>query len=296
MEENSRVIVIVNKDWEAAPLMSALEEKKARPPQIDSKFISKEKLNGPRATVTISKTLFELWCITDIMPKDAHPSSSAAKATALPRVFQGKSPDLVIAVGTASHPSPIPLNGCVSLGSNVLSVDPWASPLRPTERELPTDRLQDQRFGKFQFSKLKDDFFRTIGEEFRFSAEARFIKPPLNPVDSPRILAVHGHVALGVVNITNYSDYAWADAAAINLYNQGNFGYSIGSMETTHGLIRMQSEAPFLFVSGIANRLGVFDYETGSRSYAQNFAAAHNAGITLLWLLPEIARQVETKK
>jgi hypothetical protein len=52
------------------------------------------------------------------------------------------------------------------------------------------------------------------------------------------------------------------------------------------------SEAPFLFLSGITNRLGYLNEEQAPRAAAQNFGAAHNAGVALAWLLPLIAQAV----
>jgi len=52
------------------------------------------------------------------------------------------------------------------------------------------------------------------------------------------------------------------------------------------------SEATFVFISGITNRLGYLYEEQVPRSVAQNFAAAHNAGIAIAWLLPLIAQIV----
>jgi hypothetical protein len=61
----------------------------------------------------------------------------------------------------------------------------------------------------------------------------------------------------------------------------------VGSVETTHGLIRLVVPSPqFLFVSGIANRLGYFNMEAAPRNYALDFVVAHNAGVTLAWMLP----------
>jgi hypothetical protein len=60
------------------------------------------------------------------------------------------------------------------------------------------------------------------------------------------------------------------------------------SLETTHGLIRAQSNAPFMFVSGITDRVGHFHEEVDPSPYAQNTVAAHNAGIVLAWMLPNI--------
>ena len=64
------------------------------------------------------------------------------------------------------------------------------------------------------------------------------------------------------------------------------------SVETTHGVIRSLSEAPFLYVSGITDTEGLFDFEVTPRVYAQNHVAAHNAAIALVWLLPELLKIV----
>lgn len=62
---------------------------------------------------------------------------------------------------------------------------------------------------------------------------------------------------------------------------------TVGSVETTHELIRLVVPSPqFLFVSPIANRLGYFNTELAPRSYAQNFAVSHNAGVALAWMMP----------
>ena len=42
----------------------------------------------------------------------------------------------------------------------------------------------------------------------------------------------------------------------------------------------------FLFVSGIANRMGYFNMEAAPRSYAQSFVASHNAAVALAWMTP----------
>jgi hypothetical protein len=52
----------------------------------------------------------------------------------------------------------------------------------------------------------------------------------------------------------------------------------------------VQSDAPFLFVSAVTDRVGHFNAEVTSRVYAQNFACAHNAGVATAWLLPRIVR------
>ena len=59
-------------------------------------------------------------------------------------------------------------------------------------------------------------------------------------------------------------------------------------LETTHGLIRSMSKAPFLFISAIVNRVGHFDDQVAPRDYVQNTAGAHNAGVVIAWLLPQL--------
>jgi hypothetical protein len=50
-------------------------------------------------------------------------------------------------------------------------------------------------------------------------------------------------------------------------------------VETTHGVIRSCTEAPFAFLSGIVDRVGHFEDDVQPLVDAQNFVGAHNAGI-----------------
>jgi hypothetical protein len=52
------------------------------------------------------------------------------------------------------------------------------------------------------------------------------------------------------------------------------------------------SDAPFIFVSGLTDRLGYFDQDLGPRTVAQNFLAAHNAGIAVVWTLAQILKRM----
>ena len=97
------------------------------------------------------------------------------------------------------------------------------------------------------------------------------------------------YVSLSNVNVTNYSDYAWADPEALRALGCAEPKQSVGSVETTHGVIRLVVPSQqFLFFSGIANRLGYFNSETALRSYAQNFVASHNAAVVLAWAMPAL--------
>ena len=121
----------------------------------------------------------------------------------------------------------------------------------------------------------------------------------MNPARKQILVAASNYTAVGVVNITNYDDYAWADEEALRAFRDACKEHRerppIGSVETTHGVIRLQSETPFIFISGITDRIGHFNMEVGPRPYAQNFVAAHNAGVVAAWLIPRIVSYLSTE-
>jgi hypothetical protein len=102
-------------------------------------------------------------------------------------------------------------------------------------------------------------------------------------------------VAVSSVNVTTPALYAWADRQALEAAEKAGIREAIGSVETTHGVIRLVLRPEqFFFVSGIANGLGAFGAETGPRDYAQNFVASHNAAIALAWMLPRLLNPAAT--
>jgi hypothetical protein len=127
-----------------------------------------------------------------------------------------------------------------------------------------------------------------LSETLRYEAEARFVVPPINPARDRILLSAFNYTAVGVVNVTNYDDFAWADHEAIEAFHAADPKSPIGSMETTHSVIRIQSKAPFVFVSGITDRVGSFNTEVVPRAYSQNFACAHNAGVAAAWMIPQL--------
>jgi hypothetical protein len=120
------------------------------------------------------------------------------------------------------------------------------------------------------------------------SVKARFLVPPLNPAPTGRLLADRDFVAIGEFNVTDYSEYDKTDQQTLDAYRSSNDPNLGKSLETTHGLIRVQSEAPFIFVSGIYDRVGHFEEEVSPRLYSQKTTAAHNAGVVVAWMLPKI--------
>jgi hypothetical protein len=257
--------------------------------------------------------LVEVWCIEDWMRKDRHVatgtkpasgSSSHEKFTvALPlirqKAFAGQAPDLVIAFGTAGIPTDETFNGCVTIGSRAYINDPWddATPAEiadQTERFGPLLQtpLDGWRRKRLDCPRLSDTLFAAgITVESRYAAEGRFLETPINPARPPRILAGHGYASLGTINICDYDDYVWADEETRGRFERQVKQREIGSSETTHGLIRLVwHDAPFLFVSALTDRVPYFNAEVTPRKYSQNFVAAHNAGLALAHLLPELGR------
>jgi hypothetical protein len=71
----------------------------------------------------------------------------------------------------------------------------------------------------------------------------------------------------------------------------------VGSVETTHGIIRLASESRFAFVSGITDRTEHFsedvdgkDKKGNKKTEAQNYACSFNIGIYIAAALPKITQ------
>jgi hypothetical protein len=185
-------------------------------------------------------------------------------------------------VGTAGLPADVTENGSVAVGTGVFIHDG-----HPKENPNNLSQWRDERFDRLLSSALERQRFEKI-TALDVSIADRFLPPPLNPSWRPRVLARYDFVSLGTVNVTNDSEYQSLDPQTVAAFNSSNSAGTPISVETTHGLIRAQSDAPFLFVSAIVNRLGQFAVETNPRFFAQNTAAAANAGVALGWMLPNI--------
>ena len=312
-----RVLIIANKNWEATALMNVLLEVKAcpdkfpwpvklthpLPPHIESTsskpkpravFHFQERSHGKTHDVQV-----EVWCIQDAMNPSVSSSSTKEKDEVLAVMYFGgkvevdtdKDPDFVVAFGTAGFPGEASYNGCVFVGANTFIHDPFSDDLRNETywHSEQTGRL----IGPSSLSvELFNPDCRLFDESLKSQVESRFLAPPMNPARKQILVAASNYTAVGVVNITNYDDYAWADEEALRAFRDACKEHRerppIGSVETTHGVIRLQSGAPFIFISGITDRIGHFNMEVGPRPYAQNFACAHNAGVVAAWLIPRI--------
>ena len=315
-----RIAIVANKNWEAAALMNVLLDSKACP----EKFPWPMKLNHPvsphgdwanpqpRAVFLFqgidqgisTEVVVEVWCIQDAMDPSVSSSSTKEKMRVLPRVFAGQSHkedvvDCVVAFGTAGFPGEVSHNGCVIVGASVFIHDPFRESEKEGDGYWHSDRTGRVLLPTTVSANLFDSSNNLFDESAKSQVESRFIVPPMNPAEQPRVIAASRYAAVGVVNITNYDDYVWADEKALHAFEAtaeavgGNV--EIGSLETTHGIIRLQSEAPFIFISGITDRIGHFNVDVGLRPYAQNFTCAHNAGVATAWLIPQLVQHLSVE-
>ena len=301
-----RILIVVNKSWEADPLVAVFQNEQALPPNLP------KSAKPPKVTITLNDgatqtvdarlclashnaagdvlATAEVWCIKNLMDlsssKKAEESSSFEKARVLGEMTKlGPSADIVIAFGTAGFVDPRSHNGSVVVGTNVFVHNPHHS--TPNSKSPWTDAGIGKLVDGSQ-QPINEAAFSALDRE-RASIEMRFISPPISPAAPPALIPAAAYVALSNVNITDRTEYVWADPEALRAFSAAEPKHSVGSVETTHGVIRLVMRSPqFLFVSGIANRMGAFGIETAPRPYAQNFAASHNAAVALAWMMPTL--------
>ena len=297
-----RVLIVVNKHRECDPVLAAMIGEVA-PPILRDRYWpvlrnwprkrgnpiapgTPEPKPVPRATWNLDgRATAELWCISDLLEhfpdRSEWQSSSQRKAERLTTVLGGRSPALVIAVGTAAFPIVSEnMNGAVVAGTGVFAHD--GKPGNPASAWSWTfDRLVPSTYPHEAFARLTAVATPVL---------PRLLPVPHNPGTQRTLLADHDLVALGDCNVTNYVDYKTSDAETLKAFNDARTGLPAGSIETTHAVIRATLGDRFMFVSGIADRIGYFDDEVGLPVYAtgQNFAAAFNAGVALAWMLPRL--------
>jgi hypothetical protein len=293
---SNRILIFANKTWETDPLVGVFKNEQARPPAFPEPDTlpqvaiplsdGSKKIVQARLSLKSANARAEVWCIKDLMDRRRSSSSSEEKARVLPYVAAiGDAPSLVVAFGTATFADAQSYNGCVVAGANIFVHDPYSATSNPDSRWTHPDigKLLD-----LSQQPINGPLFASLDRD-RPSVEVRFLTPPINPARTPSLVLSAAYVALSNVNVTNPNNYAWADPEALRAVTAAESKQSVGSVETTHGVIRLAVPSPqFLFVSGIANRVGYFNMEVAPRIYAQNFVASHNAAICLAWMMPTL--------
>jgi hypothetical protein len=301
-----KVVVVVNKWWECDPLMYVLTADAARParalrwpsgpivhqrPQDPPKEAPPP---TPRATFELAAITVDVWCVSDLMEHlpDNLQSNSEAKAGVLPRIVDvGGQPDLVLAVGTAAYPRTEAENGSVVVGSRVFMHDSRKEPPPPGGQAPGPPSNWEGPFDHVIDSSIDDPFFNNVTsiETYPESVLNRFVVEPVLAAGGGTLMARRDFVALGTVNVSDSSRYKELDPKTVEAFCKAGSLSLARSVETTHGLIRVLLKCErFMFVSGISNRVGHYGDEVKPREYAQNFAAAHNAGVVVAWMLPRI--------
>jgi hypothetical protein len=295
---SNRILIFANKTWEAEPLVGVLTNEQARPaafpdldtpPQVEIPLSSGSSMRTVQARLALksANARLEVWCIKDLMDPQQSGSSSQEKARVLNEFSKiGDPPSLVIAFGTAAFPDPQGYSGCVVIGSNFFVYNPYSA------KPNPASNWTAPGIGKLQDSSqqpINAALFSLLDQQLRPLAESRFLSTPLNPAKPPSLLLSATYVAVSDVNVTDWHNYAWADAEALSALAAAEPKQSVGSVETTHGVVRLVVPSKqYLFVSGIANRVGYFNMEVAPRPYAQDFAASHNAGVCVAWIVPTL--------
>jgi hypothetical protein len=298
----NRVLIIANKWFEADPLVYVFGSPSARPNDIRNVRTSSpsrpetqsaaEVTIRPRATFELYGAGGEVWCIQDLMNPAVigKYSNTLEKARVLPFIFsyggELSPPALVIAVGTAATPVNLgSYNGSVTFGTNVFLHNPYAG-----DPDLSPSKWHDpEHMDRVLGSSIPDKFFDDLSSFTSPITDVhdRLLQPPGLPAGDRALIADRHGVAVSSVNVVDAAQYAKTDTEAL-VSAQAHGAEAIVSLETTHGVIRVQSEAPFVFISGITNRVGHFTDENLAFPYRQNFVAAHNAAISLAWVLPKL--------
>lgn len=274
------IIVVVNKYWECDAILAAFLGEAAPPvlrqhwpkvvewprarrnPPRGSAPLAPDSAPQPRLEYALDDTTIELWCVSDLLEhlpdEGKYQSSSERKAERLQAILGRRTPDLVIAVGTAGAPVPSEnWNGAVVVGSGVFAHD--GDPANAHSRWSWTfDTLVPSSLPPTTFAAVT-----AIGS----SVLPRLLPTPRLPSSQRALFAQHDFVSLGTVNVTDYKKYATADAENLAAFAAAKTGTLAGSLETTHAVIRAILGGRFLFVSGIVNRLGHFDADVGAPGF-----------------------------
>jgi hypothetical protein len=192
----NRVLIFVNKAWEADPLVGVFTNDQVRPfkfptpsapPQVNIPLSDGSmKTVQARLALNSAAATAEVWCIKDLMDPKKKSSSSEEKARVLPLVTaNGDRPSLVVAFGTATFADARSYNGCVVVGSNVFVHNPYSAEPNP-----------ESNFTHPDMGKLLDcsqqptnaKVFPPLDREMRPLIETAFLPTPINSADPPSLI------------------------------------------------------------------------------------------------------------
>ena len=294
----TRIIILTNKWWEAVALVSVLEHARAVKPEFSacslkiitiSRQMPQECLPQTRLKFCFDENVIEVICIEDFIPKGANTSSSFQKHLVLQSLkSRGIFDDvLVIAFGTASSPE-ANCAGNVVAGSSVFVFN------QKSNNDFPESIAFAGETGRIIESEIGGSLLNeAIPTDVLSAAQKRLLIAPNCPSLNPKLFVGSDYVSVGVINVQNNLDYQKIDSLALKRFLSVKIErQETRSVETTHGLIRLCLDSPFIYFSGITNQVGRFQEEVAPNKYSQNFAAAHNASICLSWILPKLCERL----
>lgn len=291
------VEVIVNKRFEMEPFWEALTGsdfpagalvESHTPPAPSYRMVQ------CRARYRFSKIDVLIRCIEDIMPPadsdilETSGSHSQQKAMLLPGYLRKDRPQLVISVSTAEstptiQPPTSSRNGCVIVGGAFFTYDAHQfDPTSPSNLKAPF----------FQGNNVSSRVYSLFTTDMIHQAAKRFRTPPQSPAQPMSIRVDSHYVAVGIINVVNYSAYSKADPAAYQACLQQTGTKYAATLETTHGIVKKSAgDVPTLFVSPITDR---YEHFADDVKGEQNAVAGYNGGVTVATLLQELDRHAET--
>ena len=292
MTKSKNITVIVNKSWETEPLLNAMTNLAltAKAPLVshllpfpsvfnspkDLKAKTNDKRTSVRARFQLSSASsclnVSVWCIEDLMDPSKNASSSEEKFRVLPAALVDR-PDLVISVSTANCPYDTSINGSVLIGANSFLYNGCPG--------NPQSNLKPKSVNKLLSSNVNAKMFALIDKTFNAVVTSDFLIPPHSPANPFVCLASDAISVVSSINVTDYRMYTQVDKAARKEFNLV-VKKDPDTIETTHGVVKISTKAPIIFISPVTDRFGHFADDVSS---VQNYVAAFNGGVVLRELL-----------
>jgi len=288
-----KIEVIVNKNWETEPVLNALTNPKLRPKELPFPLVINTPKNGdcrmsePRAVFHMEHIEVCVRCIEDLMDVNVSASSSEEKYRVLPSYIESDKPDLVISVSTAESTPDIQqgsesLNASVYIGGTFYMFDARDyDPSTTSHLDITVDLLKNS---------VPPQIYKLVDEVFQKKVVSKFI-PAQNAPAKPAMTCIANpeYVAIGAINLIDYTTYKQADSAAYDTFKkQYPKTGTAATIETTHGIVKMSAgKIPTLFVSPIVDR---YEHFADDATDTQNYIVSFNAGITVGELLCTLNR------
>ena len=255
-------------------------------------------------TKTGEKHTISEYCINNFFDDEKTSSNSEKKHELLMDLFSklgtDNLPDYIISVSTSESTKYLEdvslgnikmeeksVNGCVFMGNKFYAKDC---------RDLD-DPPRQSNLGVIPYLESKKIFigFNECVTTNQSKLTEGMVKLPNKPAKKLECIADPNNTSLGVVNITNYKRYPFADEATSDAFDKYNMDEKSGRLkpvgiETTHAVVRMaanlQHNIPVLFVSPIVDRYLCFKKDVDDDNWGeQNHKGSYNAGVVVANML-----------